>query len=140
MLRESEQRAAATILGIERMTFLDFSDGELAWEGPVLAEAASRSRARRATAYRMVPDWSPPAITSAHSPAAAVVSSHSVVVQAADDREMFDSTLAVLLCSLTVRYILQTRSLFRHCCRGAAISPTLSGSYTLRRLSQAERG
>jgi LmbE family N-acetylglucosaminyl deacetylase len=41
-LREAEQRAAATILGISRLTFLDFADGELAWAGPDLAEAATR--------------------------------------------------------------------------------------------------
>jgi LmbE family N-acetylglucosaminyl deacetylase len=41
-LREAEQRAAAEILGISRLTFLDFADGELAWAGPALAEAATR--------------------------------------------------------------------------------------------------
>ena len=41
-LRESEQRAAAAILGGPRLTFLDFADGELAWSGPSLAEAATR--------------------------------------------------------------------------------------------------
>ena len=41
-LREAEQRAAAAILGAPRLTFLDFADGELAWAGPALAEAATR--------------------------------------------------------------------------------------------------
>jgi LmbE family N-acetylglucosaminyl deacetylase len=41
-MREAEQRAAAAILGIQRLTFLDFKDGELAWEGPALSEAATR--------------------------------------------------------------------------------------------------
>jgi len=41
-LRELEQRAAATILGVSQLTFLDFSDGELAWTGPRLAETATR--------------------------------------------------------------------------------------------------
>jgi LmbE family N-acetylglucosaminyl deacetylase len=41
-LREAEQRAAAAILGVSRLTFLDFSDGELAWAGPGLAEVATR--------------------------------------------------------------------------------------------------
>ena len=41
-LREAEQRAAATLLGGPRLTFLDFEDGELAWAGPALAEAATR--------------------------------------------------------------------------------------------------
>ncbi len=36
-LREVEQRAAATILGVPQSTFLDFSDGELAWTGPQFA-------------------------------------------------------------------------------------------------------
>ena len=41
-MREVEQRAAAAILGVQRLTFLDFKDGELAWAGPALAEAATR--------------------------------------------------------------------------------------------------
>jgi LmbE family N-acetylglucosaminyl deacetylase len=41
-IREAEQRAAAAILGVQRVTFLDFLDGELAWEGPSLAEEATR--------------------------------------------------------------------------------------------------
>lgn len=41
-MREVEQRAAAAILGVQRLTFLDFNDGELAWAGPALAEAATR--------------------------------------------------------------------------------------------------
>src|SRR6266566_2360646 len=41
-LREVEQRAAAAILGVSRLTFLDFADGELAWAGPSLAEVATR--------------------------------------------------------------------------------------------------
>jgi LmbE family N-acetylglucosaminyl deacetylase len=41
-LREVEQRAAAAILGVSRLTFLDFTDGELAWSGPQLAETATR--------------------------------------------------------------------------------------------------
>jgi LmbE family N-acetylglucosaminyl deacetylase len=41
-LRETEQRSAAAILGVSRLTFLDFIDGELAWAGPTLAEVATR--------------------------------------------------------------------------------------------------
>jgi LmbE family N-acetylglucosaminyl deacetylase len=41
-MREAEQRAAAEILGIQRLIFLDFKDGELAWAGSALAEAATR--------------------------------------------------------------------------------------------------
>jgi LmbE family N-acetylglucosaminyl deacetylase len=41
-LREVKQRAAATILGLLQLTSLDFSDGELAWTGPQLAETATR--------------------------------------------------------------------------------------------------
>jgi LmbE family N-acetylglucosaminyl deacetylase len=41
-LREVEQRAAAAILGVQRLTFLDFKDGELGWAGQALAEAATR--------------------------------------------------------------------------------------------------
>lgn len=41
-MREAEQRAAAAILGVQRLTFLSFSDGELAWAGPALAEIATR--------------------------------------------------------------------------------------------------
>jgi LmbE family N-acetylglucosaminyl deacetylase len=41
-LREAEQRAAAAILGVSRLTFLDFVDGEVGWAGPRLAEAATR--------------------------------------------------------------------------------------------------
>jgi LmbE family N-acetylglucosaminyl deacetylase len=41
-LREREQRSAAAILGVLRLTFLDFADGELAWSGPLLAETATR--------------------------------------------------------------------------------------------------
>jgi LmbE family N-acetylglucosaminyl deacetylase len=41
-MREVEQRAAASILGVQRLTFLDFEDGELTWAGPGLAEAATR--------------------------------------------------------------------------------------------------
>jgi LmbE family N-acetylglucosaminyl deacetylase len=41
-LREAEQRTAAAILGVPRVTFLDFVDGELAWAGQRMAEAATR--------------------------------------------------------------------------------------------------
>jgi LmbE family N-acetylglucosaminyl deacetylase len=41
-LREDEQRRAAAILGLSRVTFLDFEDGELAWAGPILAESMTR--------------------------------------------------------------------------------------------------
>lgn len=41
-LREAEQRAAAATIGVSRVIFLDFNDGELAWAGPALAEAATR--------------------------------------------------------------------------------------------------
>jgi LmbE family N-acetylglucosaminyl deacetylase len=41
-LREAEQRAAGAILGVPRLTFLDFADGELGWNGPHLAEVATR--------------------------------------------------------------------------------------------------
>jgi LmbE family N-acetylglucosaminyl deacetylase len=59
-LREAEQRAAATILGISRLTFLDFADGELAWAGPdqaarSLAPAkAGRSRRRGLGRFRQI--------------------------------------------------------------------------------------
>ena len=42
MIREAEQRSAAALLGIQRVTFLDFKDGELAWTGSTLAETATR--------------------------------------------------------------------------------------------------
>jgi LmbE family N-acetylglucosaminyl deacetylase len=41
-LREAEQRAAAAILGVPRLTFLEFTDGDLSWAGPAVAEAATR--------------------------------------------------------------------------------------------------
>ena len=41
-LREAEQRAAAEILGVSRLTFLDYGDGELAWAGPKLVEDVTR--------------------------------------------------------------------------------------------------
>lgn len=41
-LREDEQRRAAEILGLSRVTFLDFEDGELAWAGRALAESTTR--------------------------------------------------------------------------------------------------
>ena len=41
-LREAEQRAAAAIVGVSRVTFMDFLDGELAWSAPALAEVATR--------------------------------------------------------------------------------------------------
>lgn len=41
-LREAEQRAAAAILGVPQLTFLDFADGDLTWTGAPLAEAATR--------------------------------------------------------------------------------------------------
>jgi len=41
-LRETEQRAAAAVLGGPRLIFLDFVDGELSWAGPTLVEAATR--------------------------------------------------------------------------------------------------
>jgi LmbE family N-acetylglucosaminyl deacetylase len=41
-LREAEQRAAAAILGVPRLTFLDFTDGDVSWAGPAVAEAATR--------------------------------------------------------------------------------------------------
>lgn len=41
-LREAEQRAAATILGVQRLTFLGYEDGELTWAGPRLAEEVTR--------------------------------------------------------------------------------------------------
>jgi LmbE family N-acetylglucosaminyl deacetylase len=41
-LREAEQRMAATILGVRRLTFLDFTDGDLGWVGPTVTEAATR--------------------------------------------------------------------------------------------------
>lgn len=42
VLREAEQRAAAEILGVRRVTFLDYEDGELAWAGPKLTEDLTR--------------------------------------------------------------------------------------------------
>jgi LmbE family N-acetylglucosaminyl deacetylase len=41
-IREAEQRAAAAILGVARVTFLDFIDGELGWTGQRLAEVTTR--------------------------------------------------------------------------------------------------
>lgn len=41
-LREAEQRAAGEILGVRRLTFLDFEDGELGWAGPRLAKDVTR--------------------------------------------------------------------------------------------------
>jgi LmbE family N-acetylglucosaminyl deacetylase len=41
-LREDEPRAAAALVGVSRLTFLDFVDGELGWAGPELAETATR--------------------------------------------------------------------------------------------------
>lgn len=41
-LRESEQRAAAEILGTPRLTFLDHEDGDLTWVGPPLVEDVTR--------------------------------------------------------------------------------------------------
>lgn len=41
-LRRTEQQAAATMLGIQRVSFLDYRDGELAWAGPRLAEEVTR--------------------------------------------------------------------------------------------------
>jgi LmbE family N-acetylglucosaminyl deacetylase len=37
-LREREQRAAAEILGVGRLSFLGYGDGDLAWAGPPLTE------------------------------------------------------------------------------------------------------
>lgn len=42
-LREAEQREAAAILGVSRLTFLGFADGDLSWAGASLAEAATRA-------------------------------------------------------------------------------------------------
>lgn len=42
-LRRAEQRRAAAILGVQRVTFLDYEDGELAWAGPRLAEDVTRA-------------------------------------------------------------------------------------------------
>jgi len=41
-LRRAEQQTAARILGVQRVTFLDYEDGELAWAGPRLAEDVTR--------------------------------------------------------------------------------------------------
>jgi LmbE family N-acetylglucosaminyl deacetylase len=41
-LREAEQRAAAAIIGVPQLTFLEFADGDLTWAGPALAEVATR--------------------------------------------------------------------------------------------------
>jgi LmbE family N-acetylglucosaminyl deacetylase len=41
-LREAEQRAAAAILGVTHVTFLDFIDGELEWAGQTMSEIATR--------------------------------------------------------------------------------------------------
>ncbi len=41
-LRRAEQEVAARILGVPRVTFLDYEDGELAWAGPRLAEEITR--------------------------------------------------------------------------------------------------
>jgi LmbE family N-acetylglucosaminyl deacetylase len=37
-VREREQRAAAAILGVARLTFFGYGDGDLAWAGPRLTE------------------------------------------------------------------------------------------------------
>jgi LmbE family N-acetylglucosaminyl deacetylase len=37
-LREAEQRAAAEILGVARLTFFGYRDGDLTWAGPPLTE------------------------------------------------------------------------------------------------------
>jgi len=41
-LRRREQEAAAAVLGLAQVTFLDFEDGDLAWAGPALAEDMTR--------------------------------------------------------------------------------------------------
>lgn len=41
-LRRAEQQAAADILGIRQVTFLDYDDGDLAWAGPQLVEDITR--------------------------------------------------------------------------------------------------
>lgn len=41
-LRQAEQRAAAALLGVRRVTYLGYGDGELAWAGPRLAEDVTR--------------------------------------------------------------------------------------------------
>lgn len=41
-VRRAEQEASARILGVQRLTFLDYEDGELAWSGPRLAEEVTR--------------------------------------------------------------------------------------------------
>lgn len=41
-LRRAEQRAAAGTVGVSRVTFLSYDDGELSWAGPGLAETATR--------------------------------------------------------------------------------------------------
>jgi LmbE family N-acetylglucosaminyl deacetylase len=47
-LRQREQRRAAETLGIERVTFLNYEDGELAWAGPKLhAELTALIRIER---------------------------------------------------------------------------------------------
>lgn len=47
-MRQAEQRRAAAILGVQRLTFLDYEDGELAWAGPQLyAELTSLVRVER---------------------------------------------------------------------------------------------
>lgn len=42
-LRRGEQSEAAAILGVTRVTFLDYEDGDLAWAGPRLAEEVTRT-------------------------------------------------------------------------------------------------
>lgn len=41
-LRRAEQRAAAATLGVQRVTFLEYEDGALAWAGADLAAAGTR--------------------------------------------------------------------------------------------------
>jgi LmbE family N-acetylglucosaminyl deacetylase len=41
-LRQTEQRRAAEILGVARVMFLDYHDGDLAWAGPRLVEDLTR--------------------------------------------------------------------------------------------------
>ena|SRR2546425_1391515 len=42
VLRQAEQRRAAEILGVTRVMFLDYQDGEVAWAGPRLVEGLTR--------------------------------------------------------------------------------------------------
>lgn len=42
-LRRVEQAAAAKLIGVKQVSFLDYDDGDLSWVGPALTEAVTRA-------------------------------------------------------------------------------------------------